>query len=210
MLATTSSGLLLSACTEVEKKAVAKAVIPEDGSDRMKEEIAYNKKLLEDTFFTPHEMETIAILADIIIPADDKSGSASEAKVADFIEFMAKDRPEYQVPLRGGLRWLDQLCLKKFNISFKESGAQQQLGVVNLIAYPQKVLKEHQQGSAFFSLLRNLTITGFYTTEIGFSDLGFKGNVPNLWNGVPEDVLKKHGLSYTDKELKECINYDNI
>jgi hypothetical protein len=56
--------------------------------------------------------------------------------------------------------------------------------------------------------MRNLTATGFYTSQIGVTDLGYAGNTPNQWNGVPDDVLKQYGLSYTEKELKECISFD--
>ncbi len=56
--------------------------------------------------------------------------------------------------------------------------------------------------------MRNLTITGFYTTEAGFKDIGYVGNRPNQWNGVPDDVLKHYHMAYTEKELKECISFD--
>ena len=55
--------------------------------------------------------------------------------------------------------------------------------------------------------MRNLTATGFYSSAIGIKDVGYAGNVPNKWNGVPEDVLKQYGLAYTDKELKECVSF---
>jgi len=65
-----------------------------------------------------------------------------------------------------------------------------------------------QPGVSFFSLMRDLTCTGFYTSEIGVKDIGYAGNTPNQWNGVPADVLKQYNVAYTEKELKECINYD--
>ncbi|RZM17703.1 MAG: gluconate 2-dehydrogenase subunit 3 family protein, partial [Pedobacter sp.] len=70
----------------------------------------------------------------------------------------------------------------------------QQLEMVDEIAYPKKAKPGMQQGVAFFSLMRNLTASGFYTTEIGIKDLGFVGNVPNVWDGVPADVLKQYGM----------------
>jgi hypothetical protein len=76
---------------------------------------------------------------------------------------------------------------------------------VDDIAYPKKARSEMAQGVAFFTLMRNLTATGFYTSEIGVKDIGYLGNVPNQWKGVPDEVLKQYGLAYTDKELKECI-----
>jgi hypothetical protein len=79
--------------------------------------------------------------------------------------------------------------------------------LVDQIAYPEKAKPDMKQGVAFFSLMRNLTATGFYTSEIGVKDIGFMGNRPNQWNGVPDDVLKQYGLSYTEKELKECVSF---
>ena len=73
------------------------------------------------------------------------------------------------------------------------------------IAYPARAKPEMKQGVSFFNLVRNLTATGFYTSEIGVRDVGYMGNQPTVWKGVPDDVLKQYGLSYTDKELKECI-----
>jgi hypothetical protein len=78
---------------------------------------------------------------------------------------------------------------------------------VDEIAYPKKAKPEVAQGVAFFNLMRNLTATGFYTSKIGVEDVGYKGNTPNQWNGVPDDVLKQYGVAYTEKENKECVKY---
>jgi hypothetical protein len=64
------------------------------------------------------------------------------------------------------------------------------------------------QGVKFFSLMRDLTATGFYTSEMGVKDLGYVGNTPTQWNGVPDDVLKQYNLAYTEKELKECVSFN--
>jgi len=177
--------------------------------DRNPDELKHENKLLsEEKFFTPHEIATITILADIIIPKDDVSGSASEAKVPEFIEFIVHDMPNHQVPLKGGLRWLDMHCLKTYNLSFKDCSNTQQMEVVNAIAFPKKAKPEMVQGVKFFSLMRDLTATGFYTSEMGVKDLGYVGNTPTQWNGVPNDVLKQYKLAYTDKELKECVSFN--
>jgi len=207
-LGTVSTGLLLDACKTADKKEVAKnGATADSGFNRMKEEAEHDKELNSKTFFTPHEMTTITILADIIIPKDDVSGSASDAKVPDFIEFIVKDMPKHQVPMRGGLRWLDMQCLTKYQNTFAKCNHQQQIEMVDAIAYPKKAKPEMKQGVAFFNLMRNLTASGFYTTEIGVKDVGYMGNVPNQWNGVPDDVLKQYNLAYTEKELKECISF---
>lgn len=211
-LGSLSAGVLLDACNTEDKKNVAK-VTPAKGSGttkppgRMEEEIKHQAALDAETYFNPHEMAAITILADIIIPRDEISGSASDAGVPAFIEFIVKEKPEYKIPVRGGLQWLDQQCLKRFNNPFEKCSLKQQTELVDLIAYPKKAAKNMRQGVAFFSLMRNLTASGFYTSQIGVKDLGYKGNQPNMWNGVPDDVLKQYQLAYTEQELKECATY---
>ncbi len=178
--------------------------------DRNPDELKYENELLaKEKFFTDHEMATITLLADIIIPKDAISGSASDAKVPDFIEFIVKDMPNHQVPMRGGLRWLDMQCLKQHEQSFKDCSHEQQIALVDEIAYPDKAKPEMKQGATFFSLMRNLTATGFYTSEIGIKDIEYQGNKANQWNGVPEEILKQYNVAYSEKELKECVSFDN-
>ncbi len=209
-----SSTIALEACKLSEKKEAPasteqKAADAEAGStiNRMAEEKEYYKKVIAEKFFTDAEMATITILADIIIPRDEVSGSASDAKVPEFIEFIVKDMPHHQTPMRGGLRWLDVQCLNRYGKQFKDCDHGQQMEIVDAIAWPEKAKPEMRQGVAFFNLMRNLTATGFYTSEIGVKDIGYKGNTPNQWNGVPDDVLKQYNLAYTEKELKECVSF---
>lgn len=211
VIGTVTAGTLLDACKTDDKKKTPDAAVDSKASateDRMEEEVAYNKKLNDEKFFTSDEFATITVLADIIIPKDEVSGSASDAKVADFIEFIVKDMPEHQTPMRGGLRWLDMQCLSRYEKPFKDCSSQQQIEMVDQIAFPKKAKPGMRPGVNFFNLMRNLTVTGFYTTEIGYKDVGFVGNRPNQWNGVPPEVLKQYNLAYTEKELKECISYD--
>ena len=209
---TLSAGVLLHACKNADKDVLENAKSNPDAftPGRMQEEELHDKKLMEGQFFNPHEMATIAVLCDIIIPADDVSGSATDAKVPDFIEFMVKEKPEFQVPLRGGIKWMDMHMMKEYGKTFKEAGKQEQIKLVNRIAYPDKAAANMKSGVAFFSLMRNLTASGFYTTAVGVKDVGYIGNAPNNWNGVPDDVLKQYGLSYTEKELKECVSFDVV
>lgn len=212
LVGTVASSVLVDACKTADEKANApeasSSTTPASTIDRTKVEAEIETKLMAETFFTPHEMATITILADIIIPKDEVSGSASEAGVPDFIEFIVKDMPQHKTPMRGGLRWLDLESSKRFQKAFKDCSTQQQIVIVDDIAYPEKAKPEMKQGVAFFNLMRNLTSTGFYTSEIGVKDLGYMGNKPNQWNGVPDDVLKQYGLAYTEKELKECVSFD--
>lgn len=183
----------------VKKKAPAPEKPLEDvEGGRLKHETEHNNKLNAQKFFNDHELATITVLADIIIPADKVSGSASQAGVPAFIEFMAKDIPSHQTPLRGGLMWLDTESKKQFGGKFVALSAQNRIKIVDQIAYPQKAKPEMSQGVAFFNLLRNLTASGFFSSEIGIKDLGYAGNTPNFWDGVPEEVLAKYNLSYDD------------
>jgi hypothetical protein len=214
-LGTFSTGLLLDACKETDNKKIVKVAAkgdtetgnPDPGFKRMKEEKARYKEIVSTTFFTPEEMATITVLGDIIIPKDGISGSASDARVPEFIEFIVKDMPEHQVPMRGGLRWLDMQCLTRYNNTFTACSKQQQIEMIDAIAYPKKAKPEMKPGVSFFNLMRNLTATGFYTSEIGGKDVGYAGNTPNQWNGVPDDVLKQYKIAYSAKELKECVSF---
>jgi gluconate 2-dehydrogenase gamma chain len=213
MVGTVSTGVVIEACSTDDKKPVViEASKPEVAGmpniDRFPEEAANDKKLLTgEKFFTAEEMATITVLGDIIIPKDDVSGSASEAGVPAFIEFIVKDMPQHQTPMRGGLRWLDMQCLQRYEKAFTNCTHEQQIAMVDEIAYPEKAKPAMKQGVSFFNLMRNLTASGFYTTEMGFKDMGYVGNRPNQWNGVPDDVLKQYGLAYTEKELKECVSF---
>jgi len=208
-----STGVLLEACklSDKNKPEIKQETAAEFTIDRTVEEAERDRKLLSQHFFDEHEMATIAVLNDIIIPKDEVSGSATDAKVPAFIDTIVIEMPHHQVPLRGGLRWLDLQCLRRYNKTFKDCTSQQQIEIVDQIAYPDRAKEKPElaQGVAFFSLMRNLTATGFYTSEIGIKDIGYVGNAPNQWNGVPDDVLKQYGLAYTEKELNECVKFDS-
>lgn len=202
-----SSGVLLQSCDTNQKEA---AVAPRktSGIDRQPFELVRDEKLLAEKFFDDHEMNTIKVLIDIIIPKDETSGSATEAGVHEFIEFIAKDMPRHQVPLRGGLKWLDNQCLKRHAKNFIDCGVSDQLALIDEIAYPVQAKPDMKQGVTFFNLLRDLTATGFFTSEMGLKDLGYAGNTPNRWDGVPQEVLDQYGLSYDDRTLNESVKWD--
>ena len=195
-IGTLSAGTLLAGCKPgTEEKVTNDAdAVKADKTGRQDFEVARDKGLLKETFFDAHERATITLLADIIIPKDERSGSASDAKVMDFIEFIVKDEPEHQLPVRGGLRWLDLQCLNRYNTDFKSSTATQRNAIVKDIAYPMKAKPSMQQGVAFFDKMRDLTAIGFFTSKMGIEDLGYKGNAPGEWEGVPLDILKQYGL----------------
>lgn len=206
---TLSTGALLESCSPAEKEAKAppSSILP--GPDRQPKELERFEKLMSETYFDEHEMKTISTLADIIIPKDETSGSATDAKVPEFIEFIVKDMPHHQLPMRGGLKWLDLQCMKRFDKTFIDSTTAQQIEVIDEIAFPEKAKPELQQGVAFFNRMRDLTACGFYTSQIGIKDLGYMGNRANRWDGVPQDVLDQYGVKYDERTLAESVKYES-
>ena len=146
-------------------------------------------------FFTRHEYATVNVLVDIIIPKDERSGSATDAGVPQFMDFMMTDQPARQTAMRGGLAWIDRECLTRFDKNFVSCTAAQRTQVLDDIAWPQKAKPEFAHGVAFFNSFRDLTASGFFTTKMGIEDLQYMGNryVPE-WTGCPPEVLKKLGL----------------
>jgi gluconate 2-dehydrogenase gamma chain len=168
--------------------------IATDTTGRQPFEAEREKKLLQEKFFDAHEMATITVLVDLIIPKDERSGSATDAKVPEFIEFIVKDEPGHQLPMRGGLKWLDVKCLNQHGNEFKSCTLAEQTEIITAIACPSVAVPEMQPGVAFFNKLRDLTAIGFFTSKMGIEDLGYKGNTPNQWKGVPPEILKQYGL----------------
>lgn len=149
------------------------------------------------TVLNRHEYETLTLLVDHIIPSDTKSGSASDAGVPAFIDFLLEDVPSMQNEFRGGLGWLDHWAIKEYEAEFIECSGMQQHVLMTQIAYPMEAPERLAYGVKFFSTLRNLTASGFFSSRIGMADLKFMGNVARPeWNGCPDEALRHLGVSY--------------
>lgn len=149
--------------------------------------------------FTPHEWETVRILVDLIIPKDERSGSATDAGVPEFMDFMLGDDPALAVPVRGGLAWLDHECHDRYGKTFVDCGDAERAAVLDDIAWPRKAKPQHAAGVAFFNQFRDFTASGFFSSRMGVQDLRYIGNtfVPE-WKGCPPDALAKLGVRYED------------
>jgi gluconate 2-dehydrogenase gamma chain len=148
-------------------------------------------------FFTANEFNLVRVLADIVIPKDERSGSATDAGVPEFMDFMMIDQPARQVAMRGGLAWLDVECQGRFDKTFLNCSEAERTAVLDDIAWPAKAKPEFAHGVAFFNNFRDLTASGFWTTRMGIDDLQFMGNRSVArWNGCPPEALKKLGVSY--------------
>jgi len=148
-------------------------------------------------FFTAAEFRLVRVLADIVIPKDERSGGATDAGVPEFMDFMMIDQPARQIAMRGGLAWLDVECQERFDKTFINCSDAERTAVLDDIAWPQRARPEIAHGVAFFNSFRDLTASGFWTTRMGIDDLQYLGNRSVArWNGCPEEALKKLGVSY--------------
>ncbi len=129
-------------------------------------------------FFPTHEYKTLQMLCQTIIPADANSGGAIEAGAPEFIDLLTSENTEYQRQLGGGILWLDGTCSDRYGKVFLDCTAQQQKEILDKIAYRNNAITDPSisQGVEFFSLLRNMTADGFFTSEIGIKYLGYIGN----------------------------------
>jgi len=149
-------------------------------------------------FFTPHEYTTVGLLVDLIIPKDERSGSATDAGVPEFMDFMMIDQPERRTAMRGGLALIDRLCESRYDKRFSALSDRQRRAILDEIAYTSNRDPGLRQHIAFFNSFRDLTASGFWTTKLGIEDLQYQGNVfVDEWNGCPAAALDKLGVKYT-------------
>jgi gluconate 2-dehydrogenase gamma chain len=152
-------------------------------------------------FFTAREWRTVGVLADDIIPRDDRSGSATDAGVPAYMDFhmsVAETTDEARVAMRGGLRWLDTESRRRFGVTYDRAKEAQRHEILDDLAVPTAQVKPAMRaGAAFFNTFRNMVASGFFSSAIGWKDLQYKGNVFNpKWDGCPEPALAKLGVSY--------------
>jgi len=200
-------GVLLQGCVSgVDSETVANS-LKKFNYGRTPSEKEYDKLLFSKKCFTNNQMKLISEISNLILPPNE-FGSVNDAEVPELIEFMAKDIPSYEKPLKEGLVALNQHSNKKFQKVFIDCDENQQKSILDLMAYPNPELSNSEQSEdiKWFSLFRNLTMTGYYTSKVGIKELGYKGNTPNVWDGVPLDVLDKYGLSYDKEWLDKCVD----
>jgi hypothetical protein len=148
-------------------------------------------------FFTAHEYATVGVLVDLIIPKDDRSGSATDAGVPEFMDFMMIDDPRRQTAMRGGLALIDHLCGERFDKRFFECSDAERRQVLDDIAFPARAPESLSHAVTFFSSFRDLTASGFWTTKMGVADLQYQGNTfVREWNGCPPEALAKLNVVY--------------
>ncbi|HEV2423512.1 MAG TPA: gluconate 2-dehydrogenase subunit 3 family protein [Terriglobia bacterium] len=143
--------------------------------------------------FDAHQYKTIEVLGDIIVPADEPSGSASQAGVPEFIdEFLGFEGGNQLDAIRGGITWLDLESNRAFSHDFIDAAESEKKQLLDRIAYPKTAAPEDAAGVVFFNALRNAVLGAFYSSKMGVQDLPYLGNKAlSEWDGCPENVLAK-------------------
>ena len=197
---------LLNGCYGVNQEKIKRSLTRYQYGRTPKEKL-YDDQLFNQDFFTDEELTTLNKLCNLILPPNDY-GSIEEAEVVQLIEFMAKDIPSYQKPLRDGINWINKESHLNFNQKFTDIPEDSQKQILDKIAYydPNQDMSDLPDEVQWFNLLRNLTVTGYFTSQVGIKELGYKGNSPNVWDGVPQEVLDDHGLSYDEEWLSKFVD----
>ena len=181
-----------AACTPGEKTKTGDAGTPADSA------AGGTRETSKGDFLTPRERETAGVLADLIIPKDERSGSATEAGVVDFMDFILTEYPDNQTAIRGGLAWMDAECGRRHGKTFVGCTDAERRALLDDIAWPAKAKPELSQGVAFFTRFRDFTASGFFSSRMGADDLRYMGNkVVPVWDGCPPEALAKLGVSYS-------------
>jgi hypothetical protein len=153
-------------------------------------------------FFSPEEYRTVRVLVDYVIPRDARSGSATDAKVPEFMDFMYSDpqqntSEQTRTAVHNGLAWLDAESTRRFSKTFVDASDAERRQILDDIAWPAKARPEMAAGVTFFNRFRDMTASGFFSSAIGWKDLPYVGNVAVAeWKGCPPAALRKLGVSY--------------
>ena len=151
-------------------------------------------------FFTPAEWRTVRLLCDYVIPRDARSGGATDAKVPEYLDFLMSDKEASEsskVSMRGGIAWMDREAQQRFNRTFVAATDAQRREILDDIAFPAKSVPAVSQGVAFFTRFRDLTASGFFSSQMGWKDLRYIGNVSNPgWDGCPPAAMARLGVHH--------------
>ena len=140
--------------------------------------------------FNAHEFKTLQRLADLIIPADEHSPGALEAGAAEWIDYMASNCPELAEIFTGGIGWLDHHMEQHHGVDFIAAQPEEQIAVLDVIAFKKNETPETAPGIQFFGWVRNLVTDAYYTSPIGVKELGYMGNKAVSEFHVPDEALQ--------------------
>ena len=155
-------------------------------------------------FFTAAELALLGQLADMIIPSDERSGSATDSGALVYMDFVVGESSlKTQQAWREGLKWFDEECQRRYSQVFVECSVSQRAALLDAVAWPDRTDKALKAQGEFFNRLRDLTGSAFFSSKMGVHDLGYMGNVPNPdWQGAPKAALDELGVSYAEWDKK--------
>lgn len=146
--------------------------------------------------FTSDEWQLVRLLVNYVIPRDVHSGSATDAGVPEFMDFILGEYASHRQWMKEGLGWMNAECRTRHGKGFVSCTDVQRRAVLDAIAFPKKAAPAMKAGVDFFNRFRDMTASGFFSSKIGVADLGYIGNRPVAkWEGTPPAVMKKLGLS---------------
>ena len=145
--------------------------------------------------FTADEWRLVRLLVNYVIPRDATSGSATDAGVPEFMDFILGEYASNRAWMKDGLGWMNAECRRRFGKGFVSCADAQRRELLDAIAFPKRASADVKAGVDFFNRFRNMTASGFYSSRVGVADLGYIGNRPVAkWEGTPPEVLRKLGL----------------
>jgi hypothetical protein len=146
--------------------------------------------------YNAHEWATVQLLVDLVIPRDATSGSATDAAVPEFMDTMLDLEPTMKTANRGGLAWLDYESHRRFARTFIDAADADRRAILDDIAFPKRAQSDLSLGVAWFNSFRDFTATGFFTSEMGVTDLGYMGNTAVAeWTGCPTANYTRLGVT---------------
>lgn len=182
--------------------APAALILPQEGLDRAAE---YAQAALmseeqqpqgtpprpyEPRNFSTDEWRLVRSLVNYVISRDARSGSATDAGVPEFMDFILGEYRNNQQWMREGLSWINAECRRRFDNGWMSCSDAERREVLDAIAYPRRASEAVRPGVDFFTRFRNMTASGFWSSRIGVADIGYVGNRPSAkWEGTPPEVL---------------------
>ena len=147
--------------------------------------------------FTPDEWREVRILVDLVIPRDARSGSATNAGVPEFMDFILQEYPGNRRAMRDFLAWINAESRRRFSRGVQSCTDAERRAILDDIAWPKKARAEFKSGADLFSQFRDFTASGFFSSKVGVKDLQYIGNAAlAAWPGCPPAALAKLGVSY--------------
>ena len=210
ILGSIGASMTLKSCITSEDKIVLDQVW-KYSYGRTQDELKWDYKVLTGKFFSDSELLTIEKIANIILPPNNY-GSIKDAGVVELFEIIAKDfstpaHNEYgEKVLKRGLIVFDELCNTRFNKDLIDCSEVEIKSIFDDIAYSDNKDSDIQEAIRLFAVYRGMVLTGYFTSEIGIKDLGYKGNSPNVWDGVPDEILKDYSVSYDQDWISKCVD----